>query len=58
MTAAKKRGKHVGRPPALDAAQLAHAKALREQGSSYADIAALFRIDRKTVSRLLNAQAG
>lgn len=54
MKAAKRRGKHIGRPQALNAGQLDHAKTLRGQGASYAEIAALFKVDRKTVSKLLN----
>jgi DNA invertase Pin-like site-specific DNA recombinase len=55
MKAAKMRGVHVGRRKALTTAQLHHARVLREDGKSYAEIAALVGCDRSTVYRSLIA---
>lgn len=54
MKAAKRRGKHVGRPAKLTAHQLAHARALIEEGTeTRAGIAALFGVDVATLRRAL-----
>lgn len=51
MQAAKKRGISVGRRKALTSAQVEHARALRAEGRSCADVAALLGVDRTTVWR-------
>jgi DNA invertase Pin-like site-specific DNA recombinase len=54
MAAAKRRGKHVGRPRALTEAQVRHAMAMVESGrQSISSMAELFECDRKTVERAL-----
>lgn len=54
MKAAKRRGKHVGRPAKLTAHQLAHARALIEEGKeTRAGIAVLFGVDVATLRRAL-----
>ena len=53
MQAARKRGKHVGRPAGLTAAQIKHAQELRNEGRQIAEIADLFGVHRSTVSRAL-----
>jgi DNA invertase Pin-like site-specific DNA recombinase len=49
MQAAKKRGVNVGRRKALTATQAEHARTLRTEGRSCAQIAALLGVDRTTV---------
>ncbi|MDQ2106481.1 recombinase family protein [Azospirillum isscasi] len=51
MQAAKKRGVSVGRRKALTTAQAKHARALRAEGRSCAEVAALLGVDRTTVWR-------
>lgn len=54
MAAAKRRGKHVGRPRVLTEAQVRHAMAMLESGrQSVSGMAELFECDRKTVERAL-----
>lgn len=55
MKAAKRRGKHVGRPAKLTVHQLARARALIDAGQdTRAGIAALFGVDVTTLRRALN----
>ena len=53
MTAAKKRGKHVGRPRSLTDEQIQHAKKAVETGESVSGMASVLGVDRKTLSRAL-----
>ena len=54
MQAAKRRGISVGRRKSLTTAQIAHAKGLKDEGRSFAEIAAVVGVDRSTVWRALN----
>lgn len=57
MAAAQARGRHVGRPPSLDDAQLAAAaRALEREGASLATVAPQFGVHPRTLSRLLKRQ--
>lgn len=51
MQAAKKRGVSVGRRKALTSTQTEHARALRAEGRSCAEVAALLGVDRTTIWR-------
>jgi DNA invertase Pin-like site-specific DNA recombinase len=51
MAAAKRRGVLVGRRRSLSPPQVEHARALRAEGRSYSEVAALLRVDRSTVWR-------
>ena len=51
--AAKARGVKMGRKPLLSAQQVAHARKLREQGESPAQVAQLLKVSRCTVERAL-----
>lgn len=54
MAAAKRRGVHVGRPRKLNAAQIAHARALIDDGDqTIAAMARLFGVSAATLSRAL-----
>lgn len=55
MQAARKRGKHVGRPRALTRQQIDHARLLIGQGTSQREIAELFGVSANTVGRALIA---
>ncbi len=55
MAAAKRRGKHVGRPRALNAEQIQHAKIQIEQGGTVSGTAALLGVDRSTLRRALGS---
>lgn len=54
MQAAKRRGRHVGRPRKLTAHQLAHARALIEGGKEKGEVAALLGVGKATLRRALN----
>jgi putative DNA-invertase from lambdoid prophage Rac len=51
MDAARARGVHMGRPSSLTAAQKAHARELRGQDKSYAEIARILGTSKATVHR-------
>ena len=51
--AAKARGVKMGRKPLLSAQHVAHARKLREQGESLAQVAQLLKVSRRTVERAL-----
>jgi DNA invertase Pin-like site-specific DNA recombinase len=51
MKAAKKRGRHVGRPKALNAAQVAHMQDLLAAGKTQGEVAALLSVSANTISR-------
>jgi len=57
MSAARKRGKHLGRPRKLDPAQLAHARELLDQGKSRNEVARLLKVDASTLYRALQSSA-
>jgi DNA invertase Pin-like site-specific DNA recombinase len=54
MRAARRRGRHVGRPRRLDAAQLDHARALIASGKGKGTVAALLGVHVSTLRRALN----
>jgi DNA invertase Pin-like site-specific DNA recombinase len=57
MSAAARRGVHLGRPSRLSLPQREHAAGLRAAGQSYKQIAALFRVHPSTIYRaVLNVQ--
>lgn len=49
MKAAKKRGKHIGRPKALSKGQLQHMNELLAQGKTQREVAELFGVSANTV---------
>jgi DNA invertase Pin-like site-specific DNA recombinase len=51
MKAAKKRGKHVGRPQALSPAQVQHARELLTAGKTQREVAELLGVSANTVGR-------
>jgi DNA invertase Pin-like site-specific DNA recombinase len=53
MQAARRRGKHLGRPRKLDGDQLNHAKDLISQGRSRNEVARLLKVDPATLYRRL-----
>lgn len=53
MTAAARRGVHLGRPRSLSLPQRQHASQMRAAGRSYKEIAALFRVHPSTVYRAI-----
>jgi DNA invertase Pin-like site-specific DNA recombinase len=58
MAAAKRRGRHVGRPPALTDHQVAHARQLMaEDKETQVGVAALFGVHVKTLRRKLKRSA-
>ncbi len=54
LAAAKKRGKHLGRRHSLKPHQQQEAKRMRDEGQTYAQIAALFDVSRSVVWRSVN----
>lgn len=55
IKAAHRRGVHVGRPPKLEAHQVAHARELIAAGKMRGEVAALFGVSPKTLWRTLRA---
>lgn len=54
MDAARRRGKHIGRPPALSDDQIAHARHAIESGDeSISGMASILKVGRNTLSRAL-----
>jgi len=53
MSAAKKRGKHVGRPKALSNGQIQHMKELLNAGKTQAEVAELLGVSTNTIGREL-----
>ncbi len=51
---AKARGKHMGRPPALNPQQQAEARRRRAEGATLAELALSYDVSRATISRLGN----
>jgi DNA invertase Pin-like site-specific DNA recombinase len=51
MKAAKKRGRHVGRPKALNAAQVTHMQDLLTAGKTQGEVAELLGVSTNTISR-------
>ncbi len=51
MKAAKKRGKHVGRPKSLSHGQVQHMNELLEQGKSQREVAELLGVSANTIGR-------
>ncbi|EAZ7030460.1 TPA: recombinase family protein [Salmonella enterica subsp. enterica serovar Agona] len=56
--AARARGVHFGPPPALSAAQIAHARRLLDDGNGIEDTAALLGVHRTTLWRALKRKEG
>jgi DNA invertase Pin-like site-specific DNA recombinase len=56
MMAAKRRGRHVGRPPKLTPQDLDVARQLIEAGREKAEVAASLRVGKSTLRRALNAR--
>ncbi len=56
MAAAKKRGKHIGRPPALSSGQIQHMQELINQGKTQGTVAELFGVSANTIGRALRKQ--
>ncbi len=55
MKAAKRRGKRVGRPPALTDEQITHArKAIKSGDETISGMASVLNVGRNTLSRALN----
>jgi DNA invertase Pin-like site-specific DNA recombinase len=54
MKAAKKRGKHVGRPKALSPAQIQHLRELLAVGKTQREVAELLGVSANTVGREVN----
>ena len=58
LRAAKKRGKRLGRPPALTPAQIAHAKAaISAKRETVTGMAEILGVNRSTIQRALGASA-
>ena len=57
MKAAKKRGKHVGRPRALSPAQVQHMYELLAAGKTQREVAALLGVSANTVGRTMKRAA-
>jgi DNA invertase Pin-like site-specific DNA recombinase len=55
MKAAKKRGTHVGRPPALVGSRLVQARRLLTEGKSQVEVARILRVSRATIQRAVAA---
>lgn len=55
IAAAKKRGTHMGRPVALTAAQVRHARALMDGGESPGSVASSLGVSRSTLYRALKS---
>jgi len=53
MKAAKKRGRHVGRPKALSPGQVQHMKKLLDAGKTQAEVAELLGVSANTIGREL-----
>jgi DNA invertase Pin-like site-specific DNA recombinase len=53
MRAAKRRGEHIGRRPALSAAQVREARELVKAGKSPTYVARIMRVGRSTLYRAL-----
>ena len=51
MRAAKKQGKHVGRPKALSEGQIQHMKELLDAGKTQAEVAELLGVSANTIGR-------
>jgi DNA invertase Pin-like site-specific DNA recombinase len=56
MKAAKKRGKHVGRPKALSPAQVQHARELLASGKTQREVAELLGVSANTIGRNLRVE--
>ena len=59
IEAAKKRGKHIGRPKALTPDQVAHAgRMIESKEQSVSGMADILKVDRKTLHRALKGSSG
>lgn len=54
MKAAKKRGKHIGRPRILSPGQVQHIHELLAQGKTQREVAELLGVSANTVGRAVN----
>jgi DNA invertase Pin-like site-specific DNA recombinase len=57
LQAAKRRGRKLGRPPKLTAAQIVHARALLDSGENGSTVARSFGVARSTLYEALKAVA-
>jgi DNA invertase Pin-like site-specific DNA recombinase len=57
IIAAKRRGKHLGRPRKITPEQLTHARGLIDAGTPVSQAAELFKVDRATMHRALQRSA-
>ena len=55
MAAARKRGRHLGRPKKLDTVRLEHAKEMIDRGKSRNEVARLLKVDPSTLYRGLQS---
>ncbi len=53
MRAAKSRGEHIGRPPALTSSQIREARKMLERGESPSHVARVLRVGRSTLYRAI-----
>jgi len=53
MRAAKSRGEHIGRPPALTSSQIREARKMLERGGSPSHVARVLRVGRSTLYRAI-----
>jgi DNA invertase Pin-like site-specific DNA recombinase len=51
--AARRRGRHTGRPPKLTAGQVRQVRSLREGGESISELVASYGVSRATIYRAL-----
>ncbi len=59
LRAAKKRGKRLGRPPALSPAQITHAKtAIETKRETVSGMAEILGVNRSTLQRAMNREVG
>jgi len=56
MRAAKSRGEHIGRPPALTSSQIREARKTLERGGSASHVARVLRVGRSTLYRAIRAR--
>ena len=58
MAAAKRRGKHIGRPKALTIEQINHAREAIANGETVSGMAGVLKVNRKTLATALKRQEG
>ncbi len=58
MAAAKKRGQHIGRPPALSSGQIQHMHELLNHGKTQGSVAEILGVSANTIGRAVRRQNG